>query len=94
VALFRNTLYNMLVEDMTSAILNPTPTGNRNSLVNGDNWNQGDSRRAFVINPTVKSKPKSNNKKKRKKKKKSVTKIIPFKRPPIQSMNTGINYGG
>lgn len=83
----------MLVEDMTSAILNPNPIGDRRSLTNGDNWNPGDNRIASIINPTVKSKTTSTKKKKRKKKK-AVTKIIPFKRPPIQGTTTGVNYGG
>jgi hypothetical protein len=91
VALFKKVLYNMLVEDMTSAALNPTPTGNRNSLTNGDNWNPKDSRIAFMINPT--STEKSSNKKK-KRKKAVKKKIIPFKRPPIQGTVTGVNYSG
>ena len=84
----------MLVEDMTSSILNPNPIGDRRSLTNGDNYNPLDNRRAFVINPTVKAKSTSKTGTKKKKKKKSVTKIIPFKRPPIQGTTTGVNYSG
>ena len=78
----------MLVEDMTSAILNPTPTGARNSLVAGDNYNPGDSRIAFSYGPG------KSTKKKRKRDSKSKKKVVPFTRPPIQGFNTGANYSG
>lgn len=77
----------MLVEDMTSAILNPTPTGDRNSLTATDRWNPGDTRVAFTYGPTGPS-----NRKKKKKNK--LSKVKPFKRPPVQGLSTGANYSG
>jgi hypothetical protein len=84
----------MLVEDMTSAILNPTPTGASSTLTSGDNWNPGDARTAFAYGPKKGVISKKKKKKKGSSRQKKV-KIEPFRRPPIQRMSAnGADFSG
>jgi hypothetical protein len=84
VDLFKNIFYNILVEDLTSAVLNGNPTAS-NALTNQDSWNPGDSRIAFTYGPERKAK--GSKKKKKKKSKEKKVKVIPFTRPSMSGMS-------
>tara|TARA_R110002167_G_scaffold9579_17_gene44357 strand:- start:4430 stop:4690 length:261 start_codon:yes stop_codon:yes gene_type:complete len=86
VALYKNIFYNILVEDISSSVLNSNPEGTGYGGEGHD-----DSRLPFAITPTKKGK-------KSKKKKKKQVAILPFTRSNISGMTgpskrSGVSFG-
>ena len=85
--LFKNVFYNILVEDLTSAVLNSNP-GTATGIYNQNPWNPGDERMAFIYGPERKAtSSKKKKKKKQKESKEKKVKIIPFTRPSLSGMS-------